>query len=935
MAPQGKSSARNRKTSILKSYDGLLANAGIAREPFLKALKADLRKTADPIRAANNLHRFLSTGFSSSLLRDFQRHAALRRVALELFAQSQYLADILVRDPELFHWLTTTQALKVTKPRSEFMQSALASVQVFARTDRKMDALKRFHRREMLRIGARDILKEAPVESITRELSDLADTIVEMVVQLGSQELSARTGGGPRNTFVVIGLGKLGGQELNFSSDIDLLFVYGEDGEFESPRERIRTFHEYYNRLAEFVVRKLSEHTDEGFLYRVDMRLRPEGSAGTLALSSAASLQYYEIRGQTWERQMLIKARPLAGHLETGRRWINDLRPFVYPKTFLRSPLEELAAMKEMIESRVDVRNNLKLGEGGIRDIEFVVQGLQMLNGGHQERLREANTLRALELLAEDGKLPPASAARLREAYRFLRTTEHRLQLLHGGQTHVVPGLQTERELLARRLGFKGAKSFSKVMDAHRNLVRSVFRMLFEKKMTARRAPKAPRQKFLEPEIARAHLEALETALPSMMEHSSRSRFDTTLRKCGAADWALGSLAMIADAAPVRRALNQAWKNPDAADLLVTLGARSRAHAALIAREPLFFESILGQPGDIFHTAPAWEFLRENDPRRFESYNEYRLLIPHLAGQRKLPETFELLSSFAASQVHQFVSDHGLSDLCVLALGKLGGRELGIGSDLDLVFLFNKERTGQAEAEEAVQRLIRFSRSHGLREIDVRLRPEGHNAPIAVEIGYYREYLRTRASTWERQSLIKASALAGDPELQSATVSMIREFVYEAPFDTRWVEEIVAMRDRVTVERSAGRSQEDLKTGEGGLVDLEFALQMLQLRFGRNDPRVRQSNSFKAIDALAHLRLMPKSDARIMKKNLSFLRGLELSIRLNSDSTGLTLPQEPVRLQAVAAAVGLSSGDALRKIVGKIRQQNTALFERAARTCRR
>ncbi|MBI4418950.1 MAG: hypothetical protein HY563_09235, partial [Ignavibacteriales bacterium] len=349
MAAQRRSASRVAITPRLASFETLVINAGIPPGRFFKTLRRDLGGTADPLRAANNFHRFLSAGFSSSILRDFQQHAVLQRTALDVFAQSQYLADILVRDPELFRWLTTTPALKSEKTREAFLNEALAAISLFSRPDRKLDAVKRFHRREILRIGARDILKEADVVTVTRELSGLAASIVEAVLEIGWRDLCARTGAAFGNALAVIGLGKLGGEELNFSSDIDLLFVYEEDGEFEAPQERIRTFHEFYNRLAEFVVRKLTEVAGEGSLYRVDMRLRPEGRSGPLAISQAASLHYYETRGETWERQMLVKARPIAGNRRTAAQWLDAIRPFVYPRTFLRSPLEELGDMKTRI----------------------------------------------------------------------------------------------------------------------------------------------------------------------------------------------------------------------------------------------------------------------------------------------------------------------------------------------------------------------------------------------------------------------------------------------------------------------------------------------------------------------------------------------------------------------------------------------------------
>lgn len=940
MSAQQRSSSSGRPTPKLKSFETLLINAGISPRPFLKILKEDLVRTPDPLRAANNLHRFLSTGFSSAVLHDFQRHPVLRHVALELFAQSQYLADILVRDPELFHWLTASSALKVSKAPSEFLQDALSSAQLFSRQERKLDALKRFHRREMLRIGARDVLKEADVVTVTAELSALADAIVETVVQIGMQELSVRTGAQFRNSMVVIGLGKLGGRELNFSSDIDLLFLYDKDGEFDAPQERMRTFHEFYNRLAEFVIRKLTEYTNEGFLYRVDMRLRPEGGAGSLALSRSASMQYYEIRGQTWERQMLVKARPIAGALETGWTWLEDLRPFVYQKTHLQSPLEELSAMKTLIESRVDTRHNLKLGEGGIRDVEFIVQGLQLLNGGEHERLREPNTLKTLEILEEHGKLPKEYARTLAEAYRFLRTAEHRLQLLHGVQTHSIPAVQAEKELLARRLGFSSASAFARVVDKQRKTVRGIFEELFRKpgikKRKERAGPNGKGLPYLDPERASTDLESLFTTAPALTDMGRRRIVLELIGKTGAPDWTLGSLAIIARAVPIRRAFAQIWNNDDLIRLVVMVSARSRSHAEFLAREPLMFETLISQPNEFFRLGPGWAFLKEHDITRYEAYNNNKFLVPLLTGEKTCAESFEELSDLAESLLISIGSQHPLFNrVCLLALGKMGGKEITVGSDLDLILLYNRDRISASDAEEVAKSLLRSFEELRLREIDFRLRPEGKNAPLAVEVGYYRDYLDDRASLWERQSLVKARILCGEPDISAEVASMIEKSVYGDGMKSGWTEELREMRERMVTQRSRNQEFVNLKTGHGGLLDLEFSLQALQLRFGREHPAIRGQNSFHVLQTLSSVKSVKGTLVQTMKRNLVFLRTLETFTRLNSDSAAFLMPSDPARLQALAAAMGRASGSSLLKQLAVRRQRNREIFTRVLELCER
>ncbi|MEP0823033.1 MAG: hypothetical protein HRF44_09290 [Ignavibacterium sp.] len=936
MRAQRKSAAKKTVRPHLASFDTLVMTAGIPPDGFFKTLRKDLARTADPLRAVNNLHRFLSAGFTTSILYDFQRHPVLQHIALELFSQSQYLADILVRDPELFRWLTATPALKQTKEPGEYRKEALAALEPFSRTDRKLDALRRFHRREILRIGARDVLKEAGVETVTRELSGLADAVVGAVLDLGWQELTKQTGAAFTNTLAVIGLGKLGGEELNFSSDIDLLFVFENDGDFDAPHQRIRTFHEFYNRLAEFVVRRLTEFTGEGSLYRVDMRLRPEGRSGSLAISIPASLQYYETRGETWERQMLVKARPVAGSPDTARRWLEALRPFVYPRTFLRSPLEELSDMKTRIEARTDIAN-VKLGEGGIRDIEFVVQGLQLLKAGEDESLRERNTLEALQALATANVLQSKDATTLADAYRFLRLVEHRLQLLHGMQTHVLPQTEAEKEFLARRLGFPSARSFLKSLTSHRKNVRAIFEAIIRPRRKtvggiARRHGRIVR--FLEKETAEDRITLIVRMFPGSQATERRRELVRVLAETRAPDWALESLALLSQAAPLRRAFTQAWSNKELLTLLARVGARSRATAGLLAREPLFFETLVGSPEEVFASQWSWQFLRPYDAEKFCSYNEHKLFIRFIMDQADIAETMSRISLLAEDLLHETADAiEGFSEGVLLAMGKLGGREITAGSDLDLVFLYDSRTIEPPAAEKIVKAFLGHARSRKIREIDFRLRPEGHNAPLAVDVRYYREYLRTRASLWERQSLLKARILFGNPLVGREIRSIIDDALFGMRLSSGWVEEMRSMRARIESERSSSHPLGDLKTGKGGLMDLEFGVQLLQLRFGKGHPSICAQNTQEALKAMEGIGLIAPSEVSVMKDHLFLLRTLETIIRLNADSNDFVLPGDEIRMQALAAALGLGTPTVLLKKVKAIQRQNRAFFDRILRIC--
>lgn len=932
------------ESSVLKSIEQMVVEVGLSPREYLRCLRADLLKSPDPQRSLNNFHRFLSSGFTASLLHDFHQHRALQQLALQLFGQSQYLADILVRDPELFRWLTTTDALHQLKTAQDYRQEVEKAIALFTRTEKKLDALKRLQRRELLRIGAREILQEADVSVTSAELAALAESIVSAVVRLAEKHLLEGYEGSFESTFAVIGLGKLGGEELNFSSDIDIMFVYGEDGEIELPRLRIRTLHEFYTKVAELTVQFLTEHTAEGHLYRVDLRLRPEGGAGPLVLSRAGYMLYYETRGELWERQMLTKARVIAGNFEVGEKLLNDLRPFVYPRTHATSPLQEIAAIKRKIEEKTDRETNIKLGSGGIRDIEFIVQALQLLNGGIDQRLREKNTLRAIGRLVETSFLKNREGEKLKKAYTFFRLVEHRLQLLYGMQTHSLPESKEEAELLARRLGFRSSASFSAELTKRRQAVKRIFASVFStgKKHAASTqwAHSQQLHRFLNPKAVITLFEQIQRAIPELQEGTLFHSFAATLHKFKAPDWALQNFQLLANASSIRRTLVQILSHRSLSDLLVLICARSRRMTELLAGEPLLFEIFAGRPEEMMSEKFEWHFLRQQDTRRYKRFNEFKMLLRWLAGESTIEQTTQTLSKLADAIVTLHFEEaarelHSQIPVALVALGKYGGGEVTFGSDLDMFVVYRKhDETSAALIEDFVRRLNAMFAAEGgsVYDIDMRLRPEGNNAPLGVEIDYFQTYLQRRASLWERQSLVKARIVCGDEKLAREINGVLEKATYGLTLPNKWVRELARMRRKIELERSRSKGV-DLKVGKGGLVDLEFAVQALQLRFGREDESLHRQNTFECVRALEEKKILTPREARQLRTNLEFLRELETAVRLNSESANFILPKNHLLLQALAAAVGEKSITGLTKRIRKVRKENRSIMRHSFHCC--
>ncbi|HLF20107.1 MAG TPA: hypothetical protein VI704_04920 [Bacteroidota bacterium] len=899
-------------------------------------LRSELRNTSDPRRALNNFQRFLASSFSVSLIRQFSSQKVLLDIALALFSQSQYIADILVRSPELFQWLVASGALKTTKTPEAFLTEARKSIEPFDRTEKKIDALKRYHRREMLRIGAREILHEAHIMTITVELSALADSIIETVLFLGEEEMKRSTELKPESPLAVIGLGKLGGNELNFSSDIDLMFVFSQDKEFPGNNSRVRSMFEYCSRLSEFVVRKLSEHTDEGHFYRVDVRLRPDGGGGPLALSVQAYRSYYETRGELWERQMLLKARTVAGNKVVGDAWQKNLEPFVYPKTHLVSPLREISEMKKKIESRISGDANIKLGSGGIRDIEFVVQALQLLNGGRLRNVRARPTMKAIDQLADEGILGSGEKKNLGEAYEFLRTVEHRLQLLHGQQTHSLPASPDEAHKLSKSLGFSRSEDFEKLLDARRKKVRAIFNSVFQEGLDEfsrgassdkKTHPFEKTLKFID--RGESHKSLANLLKETLAFQSSRVQKMVTkaLGKFGAEDWGLRNLSWLVSQSSVQKSLPQVVEKNKLIDLLVLVASRSDRMVQTLGRESLLFESLLARPEDVLGKKTSWEFFLDSDPLRFRVFNEFRICLRFLLGLTSIEETTGELSSLADTVVnHALEKSVSLEGVCIVALGKYGGRELSVGSDLDLICVY-EGTTPPEKMEQSLKNFLGYFMESGKRiyQVDFRLRPEGKNAPLAAELGYYEVYLSQRASLWEKQSLLKARIVGGDHSVGKKLQAVIEENIWRKS-SPGWAREIIQMRKTMERERAKGAAMQELKLGRGGMVDIEFLVQAIQLKLGLNNESLRSPNTFEVLRSIRKKAFMNASLAGKLLSNYSYLRALEMLIRLNSWSKAVVIPQEKILLKALSGAMGERSIDGLQKKLAGIRKENRKLF---------
>jgi glutamate-ammonia-ligase adenylyltransferase len=913
-----------------KLLDELISSGGhVSPDDFLRVLDARLMGSADPDMALTNLIRFVESTLSkSSLFHDLVKYPVWLEVLISLFGSSQYFADILVRDPELFRWLTASDVLE-NFPTAEELSGELERIRrTFASADRQQNALRRLYRREILRIGARDVMGNSTLDSLTMAITSLADALIDAVVKISTTQMADRFPRPPSSGLAVIGLGKLGGEELNYSSDIDILFVYGEEEEMLDRDDHAVTAHEYFNFLAEKVVQHLSRSTAEGHLYRVDTRLRPESGAGPLARSLASYVLYYESRGELWERQMLIKARAVAGNRQLGNLFIRQLKPFVYPGTFFSHPAESIARIKARIERSVADEDNIKLQAGGIRDIEFIVQALQLLNGGRVERIRCTNTLQSLMLLRQTDLIAEEEYQQLSDAYVFFRTMEHRLQMVLNTQTHAFPADPQARRVLALRMRLSSAEELLDQRAGHREHVRRIFEHVLSIQV---KPEEAGIEAVIEGEAGEDAVsrflrdcgfsDARQASrnlrmLVSGSSLSGRRELDTRARsafravstdllnaiaKTPSPDRTLQNLTILVGAQPFPHQMYAQLREANFRNLLISVAGMSPRFIKGLAGQPLLLERLAVDP-----EMTAWP---EDEAAEgvdtlplLKTREELRTGIRFILGMITLDDLLREISDTAqrivAEVFHRETErlDAAGAPLAVFALGKFGTGELTFDADLDLIFIGGEgaavhDDTLENVARAIIGRLTAFTAEGKLYDVDVRLRPEGKNSPLVIEQAAYARYLRERASLWERQSLSRLRFCCGDEQLGRAVLQMVGQWVYESPLPHRWVDEIVAMRKK-TETRSRARLQDfyDIKLGPGGMVDIEFLAQILQLRFGRTRNELRTGRTPDVIQKAVMQDLIPDSSISIMHA-YSMYRRIETCIRIALEDRSTILPE--------------------------------------------
>ncbi len=907
------------------------------------------------------------------------------RYALTIFSWSHFLSDSVIRHPE---WL-----LEIAGAR-DLHRGFLAEDYEFAleqalggATPKPVD-LAMFRRRQLLRIVLRDVLRYADLSETAEDLSNLADAILNVTWRAVRRDLT-RERGVPANSsaiapeFSVIALGKLGGRELNYSSDIDLMFVHSGHG--ETPGDHPLTAKEFFKLGAGRMTELLSTYSPEGLCYRVDLRLRPDGKLGEICQSLESARQYYLTRGRDWELQMLIKARVAAGDARPGNELLAFVEPLIYRTTTDFRTVEAVSETRARIhEKQAKVKQaraesarirqarpgiaqalDVKLAKGGIRDIEFLVQCLQRLHGGREAWVRHGGTLLALSRLRDKDLLSPAEYSRLANAYQFLRHLEHRLQFDDDRQTHTLPVDKDDMDLLARKMppgspGLPSAGTLQRELDHHFTNVQD----LYERVIHSHRPEtftdydgggySPPPYEIAEP---------VQTVFP--VDAPARAEFPSVNLSRFLEQRAPNFWRLISGGAVVRSQdsfesfLEKAVANPEWLTLLDSNAEVARCVIDLFEHSQYFADQLVRHPALLAEVewacSPRQGRIGFMVPRDVELRQYFRQQMVRIQADsvyhavpvfRTLQRTSDLADWIVAAAYDIALAEamaanppadplyRPVNQMMVIALGRLGMREFDLASDADLNFVIPDADAGEtlfwtSVAERLISVIGAYTGDGVVFTIDTRLRPNGREGALVQTVGTYRKYFAQSAQAWEGISYMKARAIAGDRDNGTIFLGELQKIDWERYGQGRRSrEELAHMRKRLEREQGV---RNPLKAGNGGYYDIDFVLMYLRLRDAGSF--YKALNTPKRIDVIVTAGHLSAADAAFLNSAAMMFRAIDHGLRVATGHAEGTLPTNPAQIAVLTELVhrwvpsALQHGT-LESVMKRIRRETRAFFER-------
>lgn len=985
--------------------------------------------TPVPDMALNNLERIGAVIPGDELLAVCAAKGRLPQL-LAICGSSPFLTGILCRDPVYFRELFLNRLIDLKRDEEGTLAALRAQVTAEADYQALFPLLRRFKLREILRIAARDLNGLAPLEEVTAELSALASATLQVAYEVARRTLAAEHGvplmetphGEREADLTIMGMGKLGGRELNFSSDIDIIYFYSSDrgGTAGVPdghggaRGKI-SLHAFFAKLAEMISKAVSQVTADGFVFRVDLGLRPEGKSGDMALSLRSAEIYYESWGQSWERAAMLKARPVAGSIELGEEFLRLIDPFIHRRYLDYNMIEDIMAMKKKIDASLarerEGEYNIKLGRGGIREIEFFIQALQLVYAGKNLLLRKRNSLAALAALRDARIIGEDDFSALSEAYRFLRMVEHRIQVVQERQAHSLPKKGEEMLALARRCGYlrqNGPRRFRETLEAHRQRVSAIYGNLFlsrDERLKVEVQPeiyyffdRAADPDLIKDMLAERRFERVDAAYENLLllrDGPPKAHLTERARRllekiaplflqeiCNSPDpdMALANLERFLCAIGPRSSFYALLaENRQILKLLVSLFGMSQFLSKIFISHPELLDSMVARTSASYFKerhemaaelasllCEAADFEERLDALRRYRHEEFLRVgmndIYGKLGQSEIATQLTWLADVCLAAAHEMAEAELArfgrptcldldgrqreANLAIIGLGKMGGLELQYHSDLDIIYVYDRQGTTDGArqitnheyfaklGQKIISILTTQTREGHVYKIDTRLRPSGNAGPLVTSLESFKIYHRDEAQIWERQALTKARVVLGEEILRESIEGIVRHTVYGSGADDGVRKEIHRLRMRMETEiarESAGSY--NIKTGRGGMVDVEFIVQYLQLKHGKDLPEIRSAGTLAALKAMEAFGILSKPDASALLDGYKFLRRLENRLRIIHDYSMNDLGGPAEYLNKLARRLGYdhklrNPGDALMKDYEEYTESVRQVYER-------
>ena len=866
--------------TIVKTIAGFAV--GYLSKDELDKLLSDWETEAEQIcftsSSENNLLRMLDSLFDKVyFLKDCLAHPHYSKAFLRVASFSNYLTDIVVRNPEFLYWALSSESLERNLDGQKFKLEAEKAVKLFNSFTGKVNAIKSIKRKYMLRIGLRDNLGLASVLEITNDLSIVAKSLSALLFSICYDEVRTKNQIEElKRKYCIIALGKLGGNELNYSSDIDLMIFYDKNTVLKNGKE----YHELLTQTIQLFVEQASQATDKGFLFRVDFRLRPDGKNSPLARTLTDTLRYYESRGEDWERQMLLKTSYLGGDEKLYANFADYISNFIFPKNFSFSPIEQIKKLRKNILDKIKSEQNIKLSRGGIRDIEFPLQALQLLNGGKYSSLQTGNSLTAIDELLKCELLEKKEAEFLSRAYIFFRRIEHFLQLMNDAQTHTIPESGEILDKLSAFLEFKDKNEFDRELTETKNRVHTFYRSVMQEEK-----PEIDfsNLSFKDVQAAKRNYQFLKTGVgifnqktfdsqtislfgkiePSLMEYLSRAKHPDTI---------LQTFARIIRHENFQFMWYETFQNKKVFEAFLTICEYGKFPVSLFAEDNFLKE--------LFLTGKVFE---ELSTANLETYPikaiQFLLSVQALLKIITVETASKLLSDAALFKLRNavdiFIAKEKIDMSYFVAVqGSLAASQFTFTSDLDLIFMSGNEKDN-FQLEKTFTKLFHsLQKEFSPLEVDCRLRPEGKSSQMVWDLKGYDNYFANRIRTWEMQALCKLEFVYGDENLFSQFEKLITKKIKSLD-ENVLRNDIYSMHKQVIASSKLSDTSVNLKKGIGSLLETDFLLQFLLLKHVSLYKSLRNKSAKFLLQKFVKQNILSKEDCDILLSSREFLRKLD------------------------------------------------------------